>query len=94
MDNRYFSYGCPPLMQDGRFITSYVRGNVFDQFIRNINQINSSQDFREFLQTRGDEMLNKERAELVKNNVCCVNGSCVPLSNKNNQNVLPCGYCT
>jgi hypothetical protein len=94
MDNRYFSYGCPPLMQDGRFLTSYVRSNVFDQFIRNVNQVNSSQEYRELLQTKGDDMLNKERAELIKNNVCNVNGVCLPLSNPKGQNVLPCGYCS
>lgn len=80
-------------MQDGRFITNYVRANVFDQFIRSVNKVSTSQEYRELLQTRGDDMLNKERAELVKNNICCVNGTCLPLSGKGDQNVLPCGYC-
>ena len=93
MDNRYWSQGCPALMQDGRFISNYVRSNVFDQFVRNVNEIKSAHDYRLFLQQNGDSILNKERAYLVKNNTCNINGKCVPLSGKEPLNVLPCGSC-
>ena len=93
MDNRYWSHGCPALMQDGRFITNYVRSNVFDQFVRNVNEIQSSHEYRLFLQQNGDSILNKERAYLVKNNSCNINGKCAPLSGKEPHNVIPCGSC-
>jgi hypothetical protein len=94
MDNRYWSYGCPPLMSDGRFITNHVRYNVFDQFIRNMNEIPDGAAYRHFLQNNGDQILNKERQALVKNNTCNVNGRCLPLSgNPKKMNALPCSTC-
>jgi len=93
MDNRYFSLGCPALMQDGRFLTNYTRFNVVDQFVKKMNEINSAQTYRQFLQKNGDDFLNKERAYLVQNNTCSVNGQCLPISGKGKQNVLPCGTC-
>ena len=92
MDNRYFSYGCPPLMQDGRFLTNYVRFKVFDQFIRNLNEVGTDSDYRRFLQSKGNTIIEKERASLIQNNTCKVDGKCVPLSGKPT-NVLPCGTC-
>jgi len=91
-DNRYWSNNCPALMSDGRFITNYVRYNVFDQMVRNVNEISNNHDYRHFLQNNGDQILNKERQALVKNNTCAVNGKCLPLSGKAN-NVLPCSSC-
>ena len=44
MDNRYFKYGCPPLMNDGRFISNYIRSSTFDQYVRNLNNIESVDD--------------------------------------------------
>ena len=93
MDNRYWSYGCPPLMQDARFITNYARMNEFDQFIKTINEIKSGHEYRHFLQSNGDSIMNRERAYLEKNNTCAVNGVCKPLSGKEPQNVIPCGNC-
>ncbi len=93
MDNRYWGNGCPALMQDGRFLTNYVRGAVFDQFVRNVNEIKSSTEYRQFLQAEGDKILNRERAYLIKNNTCEVNGKCVTLSGKGHHNVIPCHSC-
>ena len=81
MDNRYWSNGCPALMQDGRFITNYVRTNIIDQVLREMNSIKSSSDYRLFLQKNGDTIINNERNNLIKNNSCDVNGKCVKLSN-------------
>ena len=92
MDNRYWSNGCPPLMSDGRFLTNHVRFNVVDQFIRNMNELPNNHEYRHFLQKNGDEILNKERQVLTKNNTCAVNGKCVPVSGKAT-NVLPCSTC-
>jgi hypothetical protein len=81
MDNRYFNYGCPALMQDGRFLTNHIRSRLFDQAIRNINSIDSAQDFKVFIQKNGDIILNNERTMLNKLNTCDVSGKCAPLGN-------------
>jgi hypothetical protein len=78
MDNRYFEYGCPPLMNDGRFLTNYVRSSIFDQNIRNINNIKSSNEFRHFLQNNGDAIMNNVKGYLRENNTCTVEGRCLP----------------
>jgi hypothetical protein len=80
MDNRHYKYGCPPLMQDGRFITNYMESRIFEQYIRNINKIESAQDYKRFLQSKGDIIMNRERDYNQENNSCSVHGKCVPLS--------------
>ena len=80
MDNRYFKHNCPPLMSDGRFITNYMESRIFEQYIRNINKIDSAQDFKHFLQTNGDTIMNRERNYQQQEYSCGVNGNCVPLS--------------
>ena len=80
MDNRYFKNGCPPLMQDGRFVTNYLDSRVFDQYIRNVNKIGSAHEYKRFLQVHGDTIINRERAYQEKINTCSVHGKCVPLS--------------
>jgi hypothetical protein len=82
MDNRYWSNSCPALMSDGRFITNYIRFNVFDQFIRNINDIGDNHDYRAFLQNNAGEIIRLERDVNVKQHTCNVNGKCMPLSGK------------
>ena len=80
MDNRYYNYKCPPLMQDARFITNYMRTRVFEQKIRDVNKIESAHDYKVFLQTNGETIMNRERAYLESTNTCSVNGECVKLS--------------
>jgi hypothetical protein len=72
MDNRYFNNGCPPLMQDGRFITNYSFKRILDQEIRSINKINNSYDYKHFLQTYGNQIMDKERNILQQLNTCSV----------------------
>jgi hypothetical protein len=79
-NNRYFSYDCPALMQDGRFITNYIRQRTFDQYIRGINNIDSAQDYKDFLQQNGDTIMNRERAYNDEKNICKIDGKCVPVS--------------
>jgi hypothetical protein len=93
MDNRYWENGCPALMQDGRFLTNYIRGAVFDQFIRSVNEIKTATEYRQYLQSHGDNIMNKERAYLMKNNSCTVNGKCLKISGNAPFNVLPCATC-
>lgn len=80
MDNRYYKYGCPPLMNDGRFISNYVRSSTFDQYIKNLNNINSSHKFRHYIQNNGYEIINNIKGYYRENNTCSVEGKCLPLS--------------
>lgn len=91
MDNRYFNYKCPPLMQDARFITNYTKNSSFEQYIRNINQIDSAQEYKQFLQYYGDEILNKERAYLQNINTCVIHGKCVPMNGTAKDANTACG---
>jgi hypothetical protein len=77
MDNRFYKQGCPPLMSDGRFLTSYVDSDVLNQYIRHVNKLKSANDFRIFLQKNGDTIINRERAYLIKKNTCNVHGVCL-----------------
>jgi hypothetical protein len=77
MDNRYHTYGCPELMQDGRFLTNFTPKRTFEQMIRKVNNIESSADYRMFLQRNGETIMNRETEYFVKNNTCDVNGQCV-----------------
>jgi hypothetical protein len=70
-------------MQDGRFITNYVKNSTFEQFIRNVNQIDSAQEYKQFLQQNGDTIINRERAYIYSINTCPINGKCVPINDKN-----------
>jgi hypothetical protein len=83
MDNRYFKYGCPPLMSDGRFLTNYTRGRIVDQSIRLNNSIDSIQEYKLYLQNNGQKIINNEMMKLQENNTCNVNGECVNISNYN-----------
>jgi hypothetical protein len=80
MDNRYHSYGCPALMQDGRFITNYTDSRIFEQNIRKINNIESAHDYRTFLQENAETLMNREREVMIQVNSCQVNGECKELS--------------
>ena len=82
MDNRYYNYGCPAIMHDGRFITNYVRGRVVDQIIKHLNWINSSQDYKLFLQQNANLLMTKEREQLLKHFTCNINGQCIPTFDK------------
>lgn len=79
MDNRYYKYGCPPLMQDARFMTNYLPDRTVEQYIRLINNIDSAQEYRAFLQRNGDTIMNREREYVTSQNTCSVQGTCAPI---------------
>ena len=83
MDNRYYNYNCPPLMNDGRFISNYIRSSTYDQYIKNINKIQSAHDYRHYLQNNGEQIIDKIKTELRENNSCGVDGRCLPMNNNN-----------
>jgi hypothetical protein len=73
MDNIYYKFNCPPLMSDGRFLTNYVRMRRFDQDIRNINNIQTSQEYKTFLQNNTNTILEREQNYIISNNTCKCN---------------------
>lgn len=82
MDNRYFKNNCPPLMQDGRFMTSYIESRVLEQFIRNVNNLQSAQDYKIFLQNNAETIMEREKTYAENTSRCSINGQCVPLSSQ------------
>ncbi len=74
-------------MNDGRFLTSYVRGRVFDQYVRNVNNINSSHEYKNFLQENGDFIMNNLKAHYRETNTCKIEGRCLPMSGPTNDNM-------
>ena len=83
MDNRYYNCKCPSLMNDGRFISSYVRGRIVDQYMRNSNNIDSAHEYKLFLQDNTDSILNNLNNSLKNNNTCNINNQCNTLSLNN-----------
>lgn len=92
MDNRYWMYGCPALMQDGRAVSNYTRPSIFDQFIRNANGIISHNEYRMFLQKYGNDIINKERALNEKQYLCKVGGTCAAIPMEK-ANLIPYSNC-
>jgi hypothetical protein len=76
MDNRYYNYGCPPLMQDARFLTNYLPKRTYDQIIRSINNIDTSQNYKLFLQDNGNIILKTEFEKLIELNTCSQEPPC------------------
>ena len=76
MDNRYWKKGCPALMSDGRLLTNYDRVRRLDQYIKTINEIDSAQEYKYFLQKNGDTIINNERDYINKITTCLSNTSC------------------
>jgi len=80
MDNRYYNYGCPPLMNDGRFISNFIRSSTHDQKIRIINNIYSAHEYRNYIQNNGSSLINNIKSYLHENNKCSIEGRCLPMS--------------
>lgn len=80
MDNRYYNYNCPALMNDGRFISNHVRSSTFDQYVKSVNNINTGSEYRKYLQENSTEIMNNIKAYLHEKNTCTVGGKCLPLS--------------
>jgi hypothetical protein len=70
-------------MNDGRFISNYIRSSTFDQYIRTVNNINTAAEFRNYLQNNGDDIINNLKSYIRENNTCGVNGKCLPMSGPN-----------
>jgi hypothetical protein len=71
MDN-YFK-GCPPRMNDGRFLQDFRQANTREQYIKTINGIVRDDDYRMFLQQNGEQIMDKEWGVLRKTQSCQTN---------------------
>jgi hypothetical protein len=78
-------------MQDARFLTSYTPNRTFEQYIRNINNIDSVQNYKSFLQQNAVQIMNNERKYAQTNNTCNVNGSCCLLYASDKKSCSSCG---
>jgi hypothetical protein len=72
MDNRFWPLKCPAKMEDGRHSTNYMNARVFNQKIRDINKINSSAEYRHFLQKNAEQIMENERKFIDDNFKCHV----------------------
>jgi hypothetical protein len=76
MDNRFYRCGCPALMSDGRLVTNYLDNDVFNHFIAKSNKLNTSNQYRAFLQKNGSKIIGNERMFFTKKNVHQAKGEC------------------
>lgn len=74
MDNYYSN--CPPKMNDGRFTTNYKSDSSINEYIKYMNGITRDDDYRLFLQTNAEKLMDSEWLYLRKN-VSCWNNACV-----------------
>ena len=72
MDNRFWPLHCPAKMADGRHSTNYMNPRVFNQKIREINNIGSSSEYRHFLQKNAEQIMDNERKFIDENFKCHV----------------------
>ncbi len=73
-DNRYM--GCPAIMEDGRFMSTYVSSQVIVDAVKRANGIDlckyDNNDMRAFFQRNAVKLMNKERQFILDNNVCLI----------------------
>lgn len=69
-NNVYYRDGCPALMSDGRFITYWNSSNELTKEMMDMNGFKSANEFRIFMQTNGDTLMNSERLYQLKQNTC------------------------
>lgn len=78
VDNKYLS--CPPRMADGRHFTDYRPSCELNDLIRFDNNISNSFQYRLFLTSKAEELMNKNREAACLMNCC---GPCPPTATSN-----------
>lgn len=71
MDN--FFGGCPAKMSDGRLFTDYRTATRREEYVKYINNFVRDDEYRLFLQTNGEKIMDKEWNYNKKNRSCWVN---------------------
>lgn len=68
MDNYYNE--CPAKMSDARFLTDYRSSNTREQYIKSINGLTNTDEYRVFLQSNGEQIMDKEWEAITDKNSC------------------------
>jgi hypothetical protein len=74
MDNYW--KGCPPRMNDGRFLQDFRTADRREQYIKHINGIVRDDDYRMFLQQNGAKVMDKEW-EILRKTQSCFTNACI-----------------
>ncbi len=73
-DNQFYNYGCPAMMNDGRFLSSYVSAQTREDSFRNAYGLSSckydNNDSRLFKQQNATKIMNAERKYITDNYYC------------------------
>lgn len=73
-DNKYYNYGCPAMMSDGRIYSSYVSSQTLMDSLRLAHNLDNckydNNDVRLYMQKNACKIMNNERKYLVKNYYC------------------------
>lgn len=76
MDNSYFMFGCPAIMNDGRIYTSYLNRHDLNDAILAANGINKldcdNNCQRSFFQRNAVSLIQGDRQYLMRNYTCSV----------------------
>ncbi len=68
MDNFYNE--CPAKMEDARFLTDYRSSNTREQYIKSINGLVRTDDYRAFLNNNSEQIMDAEWSHLNSLNSC------------------------
>lgn len=74
MDNYW--KGCPPRMDDGRFLQDFRTADRREQYIKTINGIVRDDDQRMFYQQNAEAIMNKEW-EILRKTQSCFTNACI-----------------
>lgn len=69
MSNNKFKV-CPPLMSDARMFTNYMPNKQFNDYVKMVNNIDSNIEYKNFLQSNGQEILKQQINFNLKNFTC------------------------
>lgn len=61
---------CPALMDDTRLFTNYLNNTKFNLYVKNVNNITDENLYRQFLQNKGEQIINNERNFFNDNKRC------------------------
>lgn len=75
-NNIYYADGCPAIMEDGRFISTWRPSSEITNEIGTFNNIRNSNALREFMQTNALNLMRENRAYLTQTNTCNPDTSC------------------
>jgi len=69
-DNLFSQQGCPAKMEDGRFISNFENARRINTNLRRQLNFKDSYDYRLYLQSNGEKIMDEEYSNLRKNYSC------------------------